>query len=260
MAVVVGVIAFCAATSPSRAQERAFCADRPGLGTPACTLDQGKVLLETGVGDWSVAREGEARTETLIAGDLLMRAGLSPSLEAQIGWTAFGRTRIRDSQGHVETTQGAGDISLAMRKNLMNPDGAGVSFALMAQARLPVGNKAIGSDGVEVLLLAPASFELSNGLSLALTPQLQIARSDDDEDADVAFGSVFGLSGAPADKVSIGAEVSFMNNAHGETEWLGGLSAAWMLNQTLQMDAGVEIDLENAGQGRRIYVGLARRF
>ncbi len=69
---------------------RDFCPDRPGLGTPPCTIDSGRFAVELGLADWTLERSPDSRTGTIEAGQLLVRLGLTDSLEAQVGWTAFG--------------------------------------------------------------------------------------------------------------------------------------------------------------------------
>lgn len=124
---------------------RDLCADRPGLGTPACTVDKGRVVVELGLGDWTREQDGASRTDMIQAGDLLMRLGLTKHLEAQVGWTAYGHVRVRDRvSGAVEKDDGIGDMRVALRRNLRNPDGSGFSVALMTYASVPTGGSAIG--------------------------------------------------------------------------------------------------------------------
>src|SRR3954447_4142871 len=103
---------------------RDLCPDRPGLGTPACTMDPGHGQLELGLGDWALTRQGGDREDDLATGDLLVRYGLGSNLEMQVGWTAY--THIRTRSGNAVTHQaGAGDMRIALRRNLHNPDGSG---------------------------------------------------------------------------------------------------------------------------------------
>src|SRR5690242_2405394 len=84
------------AVAPARAEGlRDLCPDRPGLGTPPCTMDPGHVQVELGLGDWTLTRQGGEREDDFATGDVLLRVGLTPSLEAQIGWTAFTHVRTR---------------------------------------------------------------------------------------------------------------------------------------------------------------------
>jgi hypothetical protein len=86
------LFAAMAASAPAFAGEdrREFCPDRPGLGTPACTVEPGTLMLEMGLADWTLDRTADRRTDAWTFGDALLRAGLTPSLEVQLGWTMLG--------------------------------------------------------------------------------------------------------------------------------------------------------------------------
>ena len=59
---------FCASATIAHADQlRDLCPDRPGLGTPACTVDKGRVLLEVGLADWTRDDSGGTRTDTTVA-------------------------------------------------------------------------------------------------------------------------------------------------------------------------------------------------
>ena len=45
--------ALAASASPAVAEQRDFCAERPGQTTPPCTLSPGTLMIETGLIDWS---------------------------------------------------------------------------------------------------------------------------------------------------------------------------------------------------------------
>ncbi len=74
------MVAALAASVPAEAGEgRDLCPDRPGLGTPACTVDEGDIVLELGIGDWTSDRSGPERVDIVLAGDALLRVGLTSS-------------------------------------------------------------------------------------------------------------------------------------------------------------------------------------
>src|SRR3546814_7814875 len=120
------LVAARAAATPALAEEgRALCPDRPGLGTPACTVDVGAVVLEVGVADWTLDDNADSRTDSWAFGDTLLRAGLTPSLEVQVGWTMLGHVRERDrATGDRTGRTRTGDVTLALRQNLRSPDGS----------------------------------------------------------------------------------------------------------------------------------------
>lgn len=263
-AVLAGLLSMSALAAAQETTSRDLCADRPGLGTPACTVEAGHMVFEVGLGDWTHERDAQSRTDTVEAGDMLLRVGLTDDLEAQWGWTAYGHVRTRDGlSGAVDRSDGVGDMTLALRRNLHNPDGSGFSVALMPYASLPIGGKAIGAGDWGAGLLLPVSFDLGHGLSLGLTPEVDAAVDADGDGRHLAFGSVVGLDVALGDTLSATIETSLMRNddpGDHETQALGGLALAWQPSDAMQFDIGVAIGLNSASPDSEVYLGLARRF
>ena len=106
------------AATPAFADEdrRELCPDRPGLGTPACTVEPGALMFEIGLADWTLDRTADSRSDSWTFGDALLRAGLTPSLEVQLGWTMLGHARERDrATGEVTRRTRTGDVTIATR-------------------------------------------------------------------------------------------------------------------------------------------------
>ncbi|MEJ7934491.1 transporter [Sphingobium sp. AN558] len=262
-----GIVAAAFAALPAAAQAqdaRELCADRPGLGTPACTVEPGRLVFELGLGDWTRQKDAASETNMAKTGDALFRVGLTDSLEAQLGWTAYGHVRIRDRSTNAEEKDGGvGDIALALRQNLHNPDGSGFSVAVMPYVTLPAGGAAIGAGDWGAGLLVPVSFDLGHGLSLALTPEVDAAVDGDRSGRHLAYGSVFGLGLDFGNDVSATIETSAMRDDDPDghsTEALAGLSFAWQPSKDMQFDIGANIGLNAASPDREIYLGVVRRF
>lgn len=252
-----------AAASAQGEELRDFCPDRPGLGTPACTIDKGHFDVELGIADWTMDRTHDSRTDTIEAGQLLVRIGLTNSLEAQLGWTAFGHVRTRDrSTGSVDHASGIGDLSLALRQNLVSPDGSGFSLAVMPFATLPTGAAATGAGEWSAGLLVPLSYDLGQGVQIGLTAQIEAAADEDRNGRHLAYGGVVGLSVPLSDSLGATFEIAATRDedpAGHSTEWLAGLSAGWMANDDLQLDAGANFGLHGAAD-LQLYLGVSRRF
>lgn len=153
-------------------------------------------------------------------------------------------------------------MALAMRFNLRNPDGRGVSFALMPYATLPTGGDAIGAGDWSAGVRIPMSFDLG-GVALALTPQIKGAVDEDRHGRHLNYGGVAGLGIDLSENVSTTAELSLHRDldpaGHG-TEALGGLSLAWKANADTQWDAGINMGLNSNSPGVELYAGVVRRF
>lgn len=258
------MVAALAASVPAEAGEgRDLCPDRPGLGTPACTVDEGDIVLELGIGDWTSDRSGPERVDIVLAGDALLRVGLTSSLEAQIGWTAVGRVRERDrALGTRSTRTQTGDVTIALRQNLRNPDGSGFSVAAMPYVTLPVGGKPVGAGDWSAGLLLPASVELG-ALSLGLTPQIAAATDGDGNGRHLSFGATAGLGFGVSDSISMAIELAAVRDrdpAGHSTELLGGISAGWQADADSQWDIGANIGLNDASPDMQVYMGFVQRF
>lgn len=243
---------------------RDFCPDRPGLGTPPCTIDPGHFDVELGLADWTRDRSPDSRTDTIEAGQLLVRIGLTDSLEGQIGWTAFGHVRVRDRvTGAAAAASGVGDLSIALRQNLVNPDGSGFSLAAMPFATLPTGNDVLGAGDWTAGLLVPVSYDLGSGVQLGLTAQVEAAADEDRSGRHLAYGGVAGVSLPLSDAVGATFEIAARRDEDPSghaTEWLAGLSAGWMADEDLQLDAGANLGLSAAAPDLQLYIGVSRRF
>jgi hypothetical protein len=262
---LTATLCLVAVTDLASAQEaRPLCADRPGLGTPACTVDPGRTVVELGGLDWTLDQDATQRSDTLIAGDLLVRHGVTPNLEVQVGWTAFGTVRTRDkATGTVTRSSGVGDVTLAARYNLSNPDGSGFSAAIMPYATLPTGGDAIGAGDWGAGLILPISYSLSDTIGIALTPAIDAAVDGDRNGRHLAYGSVIGLSAALSNSVSGALEVQMTRDedpAGHTTQALAGLSFAWVTGDELQIDAGAVAGLNAASPDIELYLGITRRF
>ena len=258
-------LAALAAAMPAWAAEdrRDLCPDRPGLGTPACTLDKGAAMLEVGIADWTLDRDAGSRTDAYSFGDALLRAGLTPSLEVQIGWTMLGHVRERDrATGGATSRTRTGDVTLALRQNLRSPDGSGFAAAVMPYATLPAGGEGVGAGDWGAGLVVPVSYELG-AVSLGLSPHIDAAVDGDGDGRHLAYGTVVGIGFGVSGDVSMTAELSLSRDrdpgGH-TTEALAGLSAGWQVGDDSQWDIGTNIGLNRDSPDVALYFGYARRF
>ena len=254
-----------ALASGAQAQDlRPLCPDRPGLGTPPCIVDKGHAIVEIGGVDETRSHDATSRTDTIADGEVLVRYGLTDTLEAQLGYTAFGTARVRDREtGDVDHQRGTGDMTVALRRNLANPDGSGFSIAAMGFATLPTGGQAIGAGDWSAGVLIPISYALTDKLSLGLTPQISADVDDDRDGRHLAYGSVVGLAYQLTGKLDATAEIQATRDDDPEdrtTQLLSSLSFAWQPSDRLQLDAGAVAGLNRASPDVELYVGVSRRF
>jgi hypothetical protein len=249
--------------SPAGAQLRDFCPDRPGLGTPPCTLDRGHVAIELGAVDWTMSRQAGVREDRIGAGETLVRYGVSDSLEVQLGWqgAAYVRQRASGEPAHHHT--GVGDVTLAMRGNLRNPDGSGLSVALMPFVTLPTGGRAIGERDWTAGLIVPVSYELSHDVQLAFTGEADAAADAQGSGHHLAYSGTAGLSASLVKDLDATLELAIQRDevpGDAATALLSGISLAWTPSEAVQLDGGANIGLDADSPDLELYVGVAKRF
>lgn len=257
-------LAAAAASGGAWAQEtRDLCANRPGRGSPPCVLDAGRFQVEVGLADFTHDRQAGATEDTTLAGDLAFRYGVTSTGEAELAWSPYIHVRDRDSSGSWSAT-GHGDLALAWRQSLKNPDGSGVSAAVQPFVVAPVGRRGFGAGAWQGGVLLPVSVALPDGFGLGLTPQIAVVRNQNHDGSHLDWTGVVGLSHSVG-PVSLGAEFYIDHDgdpAGQATTETFDLSAAWTpaALEDLQLDIGLEAGLNRLTPDYEAYAGIARRF
>lgn len=256
------------AATPASAQDagglRQLCSDRPGLDTPACTVDKGHLQLEVGIGDWTLDRQRDSRTDTIQGGDVAARLGVTDTTELRLEWTAYGHVRARDRPtGTVDRMTGIGDVTVGIKQNLSHPDGDGFSLALLPFATLPSGGEAIGAGTWSAGLVVPITYQLNEMLTLENTPEVDAAADGDRHGRHLAYSDTIGLGVALTKALGVTAELQALRDrdpdGH-ETMALGGLSLAWQPKDRMQLDVGANAGLNRATPDIELYFGVTEKF
>lgn len=246
------------------AQHRDLCAERPGLGTPACTVEPGHVLVETGAIDWTRERDDNGRTDTIGIADTLVRVGVGTATELQVGWPPYGRQRLRDATTGAVTRRGrVGDVMLGVKRNLAEPDGHGLSFALTPFVTLPVGRTPIGAGDWGGGIVAPLTYDLSDAVQVEFTAEADAAVDEDGHGRHLAYSGVAGVEWDVVEHVELVGEVQAIRDrdpAGRTTQYLAAVSAAWQPSGHIQFDIGTAAGLNHAAPDVSVYGGIAALF
>lgn len=257
--VLFGLLAIAA---PATAQDRDLCTERPGLGTPACTVEPGRVLIETSLADWMSDRSGGVRSDTILFGDTLVRVGVGERLELQVGWTPVGHSRERTGSA-VDRATRVGDMIVGTKVNFAGPDGKGFSAGLETQVTVPTGRTPIGAGDWGVSFVVPLSYDLSDALQLQASPELDAAVDQDGDGRHTAFGGTLGLNFNLTEAISAtleGQAIRDRDPTGHQTQAFGGLSLAWQPSNDFQFDGGANIGLNHNSDNIELYAGISRRF
>ena len=257
LALVLGILAAPAA----RAAGTDFCVDRPGNDTPACTLAPGRLMIEVSAIDRTSYRDAGERSETTAIGDVLARVGLGGDTEAQLGFTAYGLLRERDTPSEEPVDRsGTGDLHLGMRHGLTGSDGPA---AVQAFVTLSTGSSAIGAGTWTAGFLLPLELDLSDEVSFAATPEVDAAADESGDGRHLAYGGSTSLSVALDPALSVSGEVTAFRDddpSGASSTVSASQSIAWRAASDLQVDAQLSEGLNGSTPDLQLILGFARLF
>ena len=237
-----------------------LCVDRPGLGTPTCTLEPGRVMVEFGALQWEHTAAPGARDDAITLADTLVRIGLGHSTDLQVGLGGWGHARSRSGNA-VQTERGLGDAMIGMRHGFGSPDDAKV--AVQAFVTLPIGRAPGGAGDWGAGVLVPIALPLPAGFQLELAPEVDAAVNGSGHGRHLAWGNVFGVSHPIGPSLGVTAEISAFRDedpAGHTTDSRFALSGAWHAGRSLQIDFQVDIGLSADAPDHAILLGFARQF
>lgn len=252
--------------SPTHPAPRDLCSDRPGLNTPACIVDPGRLQIELGIGDWTRTRTADQHQDLIELGQIALRYGITPTTEIRFGWTSYGLSRSRDPDSHaIDRESGVGDVTLGLKQNLRHPAEGKTGFALavLPYVTLPTGHQDIGAGDWGAGLVFPGSYKLNDDVSLELTPEVDAAVNESGSGRHLAYGTAFGVQVHVTKAIRLTPEVQVIRDRDPG-------QAATLSKASLSIDAQpaklIQVDLQcAAGLNRRtpdleISAGVTRKF
>ena len=259
--VIVSALALSAATAAT-ADEQPICADRPGKSTPACTVPAGDWQVETGFADWSLQKDRGERDTSLVLGETTIKYGLTGSSDVEVDVTPWQRA-TSSGRGFREIASGIGDVKLLYKQQL-TPGDAPLQVTLMPFVKAPTAKHRLGNGKWEGGLLLPIDYAIGkSAFSIELTPELDWAADGDGRGHHVAMEQVVSLGWQATDKLNLSAELwsGWDWDPSGTTRQASADgSAAYLLSNDVQLDAGANFGLNRATPDVELYGGVSVRF
>lgn len=241
-----------------------FCPSRPSLGESGCTTEPGHVQLEMSAVDWTKDDRPDTREDTVLAGDVLARFGLTASSELQVAWTPYGHDRVRDkTTGAIDRAARVGDVRIGVRQNLSHPDGKGLSLAVEPSVTLPVGRQPIGAGTWGASLVVPITYDIGDTLNVALTNAVAAEPDEDGRGRHLQVNEVLGLGYDLSERITGVAELQLTRDDEPDdhtTQWLAAGSLAWQPRHGVQLDVLVGAGMNDDAPDLRVLTGGAIGF
>jgi hypothetical protein len=250
------------------AELREPCFDRPGRLTPACIVDAGHIAIETAAIDFTHAATATDVTDTIAAANTTLRYGVTQHLEVIAAWTPYvhARTRTFGVPGNaaVGHTEGVGDVTLAVKQSLLNPDGKKLSVALQSFVIVPTAKAALGVGSVVEGVVVPVTLALPADFALGLSPEIDRIANGGGRGHHVSYTMIGGVS-RQFGSVNAGVELAGVHNddpTGRSTKATADLFAAYVpkAHPNIQFDAATYVGLNHDTPDVEIIVGVSKRF
>lgn len=239
-----------------------ICADRPGQGNSSCTVPAGKIQFESTLVDWTRDRASGERTDALVIGETAIKLGLTSRADIELILSPYNQATVH-SGGLRERAAGFGDV-LVRAKYRLTADTSPVQATLLPFVKIPTTKRALGNGKVEGGLAVPIQWAIPGSpLSLTLGPELDLVADGDGRGHHAAMVQVAGLGVPLSSRLSVSADVlgAWDWDPAGTTRhYSAGASAALLLSNDVQLDAGVNLGLNRAAPDVQVYSGIALRF
>jgi hypothetical protein len=239
-----------------------ICADRPGKATGTCTVPAGHWQVETGLADWTLQKGGGERDTSLVLGETIVKYGLTDRSDIEVDFAPWQRATSR-AGGVRQRASGIGDLTLLFKQQLSAPDAA-VQVAALPYVKAPTAKHSLGNGKWEGGLMVLIGYAIPRSpVGLALTPEIDWVADADGRGHHLAMAQVAGLGWQATDKLNLSAEI------WGQWDWdpagttrqasVDG-AVAYLLSDSIQLDAGANFGLNRAMPDVEIYGGVSKRF
>lgn len=218
--------------------------------------------VETTLVDWVRDRSAGVRSDELAIGETALKLGISERFHLELVIAPYVRSRVREA-GESETVSGFGDAIFAAKYRLTG-DSAPVQVALRPFVKIPTAKQALRNGEVEGGLVVPIDYAIGGTqLTLGLSPELDVIADGDASGHHLAMAQVVGLGIPLSSRLSVAAEAAAVwewDPAGTTRQYALGGSAAYLLSNDVQVDAGAVVGLNRDTPDLELYSGIALRF
>jgi hypothetical protein len=259
---LIAALLLGAGTAAAAADGQPICADRPGKATSACTVPTGHWQVETGLADWMLDRSGGARDTSLVLGETTIKYGLTDHSDIELDVTPWQRA-TSSGPSFRDSASGIGDFNVIYKHELTSSDAA-LQVTLYPYVKIPTAKRPLGNGKWEGGLLVPISYSIGKSpFSLGLTPELDWVADADGRGHHAAMMQVASLGWQVTPKLNLSAEIwgQWDWDPAGTTRQASADGAvAYLLSNSVQIDAGANFGLNRVTPDVELYAGVAKRF
>lgn len=232
--------------------------ERPGVSFKTATIPVGQFAWEQSLANAHYAEfrdhNQQLVKQTYLNADLLLRTGLTESLELQLGWQGPSWSKHEVAGQSVED-DGLGDVSIGLKKRI-DLDDYRLSMAILAQAQLATGNAGFSAEDDRYSLGSTVSYiyDVEQNIHTALSMFYEV------QDGRWRATAVPTLSYQFAPKWGGYSELVYSKAEGLDYEYGLGSGVIYALSPQFQLDAGLGLRLSGEDKNYQANLGFAYAF
>lgn len=256
LAVIVALAAV-----PSGVRAETYCAAHGALGESVCTVDAGRLVLETGLASWSHDSDDSGGSHALNLGETVLRGGIDAATEVRFGFSGWSN----EWTGRARRKAHAGDLEIGIVRRLH--DGAS-ALALAVQATIPTGSTAPRANawtlgmGLPLAGILPAG-PLGRATEFKLEPGLAWVPDAAGTGRHLAWDALAGLVFPAGETFSIETDLSVARDpdpVEPQTDARAAAILTWAPDDRLQVSLQLDVGLTADAPRHALTLGVAKAF
>jgi len=249
--------AFVLIAAAARAQSVVppLTSNRPGISDSEALVPAGAIQLEAGVQLQGEPPHSEVSSSDTF-GELTLRIGLRPRIEAFVGWDGLSLDRVRVND-QSRFLAGGNDLRIGTKLAVLDEERHGVTLAVAPAWSFPVGSDELTSGSNDPSLRLLWARSLTDAWSLA--GNFLVTRTSDAAARYVDTGVMVGVTRAFTDSLSAYTELSGSLAAAHPDAWTIDGGVAWIARPDLQWDLSAGHTFADRGEQWFIAAGVTVR-
>ncbi len=243
---------------------RTFSPDRPTKSNGPLTVDAGLFQYETDLVNYLHSNAGGVSTRTYVALDPTLKVGLTRRVDLELQFNGYTNTRVLDpgAGATVSRADGAGDLVVRSKVNLFGNDGGAAAMALIPYVKIPTAARTLGNNQVEGGLILPISITLPAGFALVVMPEIDLLKNNNDGGKHVNVTGIVNIGYSINKRLTVFGELysAVGADAHTPPVYTADAAVAYLLTDSIQLDAGANFGLNRNAPNLQIYTGISQRF
>jgi hypothetical protein len=245
---------------------RDLASDRPTKSFSPITVDAGHFQIEMDLANYAFGTYAGVTTQTFLTADPVIKLGLVSNidLEIQIGGYQSVKTLNAATHATLAYGDGFGDVMIKTKINFVGDDGGTFALAMAPFVKIPSSTPLVSNGRAEAGVQFPLLVNLPHDFTLISTPEFDLLKNANDFESQAGFRVPVGLAHAVPGIDKLTAYVEFYS-AFGTDRFTPpvytlDLGLGYLLTPNCQLDAAVDIGLNNAAPALQVFAGMTQRF